>query len=274
MSDTESGQSLASWLMGLRSWDAGRAVASVPATVPYGDHPDQVADLWLPPEDALPEEGLPPLVVSIHGGYFMAPYRRDLHMPIVHELVLRGFAVWNVEYRRTGTGGGLAETTADVWAAVDALPPTAGQVAVFGHSAGGYLAETLATHPRVDLVVPLAGALDLAGVVRAGWDGGAVAEWLGADLDEDPARYAAADLLHRLPTGTPRVLIHGTADTTVGVEQSRAFAEAAITAGDPTDLLELEGEGHYAFLDPRQPAFETLCTVLERWRHQPRPSDG
>ncbi len=257
-------QSLTSWLMGLRSWDAGRTVASLPATVAYGEHPDQVADLWLPPEDALPAEGLPPLVVSIHGGYFMAPYRRDLHVPMIRELVLRGFAVWNVEYRRTGTGGGLQETTADVWAALDALPPTAGQVAVFGHSAGGYLAETLATHPRVDLVVPLAGALDLAGVVRAGWDGGAVTDWLG----EDPARLAATDLLHRLPTGTARVLIHGTEDTTVGVEQSRAFAAAAAAAGDPTDLIELEGEGHYAFLDPRQPAFETLCGVLERWRRR------
>jgi len=268
VTDPGGGQSLATWLMGLRTWDAERAVASTPATVPYGQHPDQVADLWLPPEHALPDDGLPPLVVSIHGGYFMAPYRRDLHMPIVHELVLRGFAVWNVEYRRTGTGGGLRETTADVWAAVDALPPTAGQVAVFGHSAGGYLAESVATHPRVDLVVPLAGVTDLAGVVRAGWDGGAVTEWLGAGPDDDPDTYAAADLLHRLPTGTARVLIHGTADSTVGVEQSRAFAAAAAHAGDPTDLIELQGEGHYAFLDPRQPAFETLCDVLERWRRQ------
>ena len=52
----------------------------------------------------------------------------------------------------------------------------------------------------------------------------------------------------------------------MGVEQSRGVRRAAAAAGDPTDLIELEGEGHYAFLDPRQPAFETLCSVLERWR--------
>ncbi|MCW2533325.1 MAG: hypothetical protein JWP62_2895 [Blastococcus sp.] len=187
-----------------------------------------MADLWLP-------AGVvdPPVVVSIHGGYFMAPYRRDLHAPIGPRAVRRGFAVWNVEYRRVGTGGGPAETTDDVWAAVDALPlPPGRRVAVFGHSAGGYLAEWLAAHPRVDLVVPLAGALDLAGVVRAGWDGGAVTDWLGAGPDEDPARYAAA----------------------------------VLAAGDRTDLVELDGEGHYAFLDPRQPAFETLYAALDRWR--------
>jgi acetyl esterase/lipase len=259
-----SGQSPAAWLMGLRAWDAGRAPASAPTTVAYGDHPDQVADLWLPPDV---EE--PPVVVSIHGGYFTAPYRRDLHQPIAGELVRRGFAVWNVEYRRSGTGGGLQETTDDVWAAVDALPLPARRVAVFGHSAGGYLAEWLAAHPRVELVVPLAGALDLAGVVRAGWDGGAVADWLGGHPDDDPDRYAAADLRRRLPTGASRVLIHGTADTTVGVAQSRDFAVAAATAGDRTDLVELEGEGHYAFLDPRQAAFEALYLVLDRWRRSP-----
>ncbi|MGZ4539463.1 MAG: alpha/beta hydrolase family protein [Blastococcus sp.] len=233
-------------------------------TIAYGPHRDQVADLWLP-------EGVvdPPVVVSLHGGYFADEYRRDLHEPIAGELVRRGFAVWNVEYRRAGSGR-LRETTDDVWAAVDALGsvpgPAAEQVAVFGHSAGGYLTEWLAPHPRVELVVPLAAATDLAGVVRAGWDGGAVADWLGAGPDDDPALYAAADLYRRLPTGTARVLIHGTADATVGVEQSRSFAAAASGLGDPTELVELEGVGHYEFLDPATPAFEALYLALDRWR--------
>jgi acetyl esterase/lipase len=234
-----------------------------PETLAYGDHPDQVADLWLP--DGPPD---PPLVVSLHGGYFRARYRRDLHDAIVRELVRRGFAVGNVEYRRAGAGGGLAETTSDVWTAVDALAGRTGagpgRIAVFGHSAGGYLAEWLAGHPRVDLVVPLAGALDLAGVVRAGWDSGAVAEWLGAGPDEDPQLYRAADLYRRLPGHARRVLIHGTADTSVGVDQSRAFAAAA---GPRTEYIELDGVGHFEFLDPREPAFQTLAGVLDRWRH-------
>lgn len=256
------GPALTSWLDGLSRWHAARRGLR-PTTVAYGDHPDQVADRWLP-------SGVvdPPVVVSLHGGYFRAAFRRDLHDAVCRELAFRGFAVWNVEYRRTGTGGGLEETTADVLAAVDALPGN-GPVAAFGHSAGGFLAEWLAAHPRVELAVPLAGVLDPAGVVRAGWDRGGVSDWLGATPDEDPARYAAADPRRRLPAGAAHVLIHGTADATVGVEQSRAFAAAARAAGDPVDLVELEDEGHFAFLDPRQPAFEELFRALDTWRSGP-----
>jgi len=48
--------------------------------------------------------------------------------------------------------------------------------------------------------------------------------------------------------------------------QRLAHRSSPAASGDPTDLVELEGEGHYAFLDPRQPAFETLYAVLDRWR--------
>ena len=252
------GPGLTAWLADLRARHEARG--GVPTPVSYGDHPDQVADLWLP--DGVAD---PPVVVSLHGGYFRAAFRRDLHDPICGELALRGFAVWNVEYRRTGTGGGLEQTTSDVLAAVDAVPGD-GPVAAFGHSAGGFLAEWLAAHPRVELVVPLAGVLDPAGVVRAGWDRGGVSEWLGAQPDDDPDLYADADPRRRLPAGAKHVLIHGTADQTVGVEQSRAFAAATEAAGDPVELVELGGEGHFAFLDPREPAFEALHRALDAWR--------
>ena len=181
------GPELTAWLDGVRTWSGARG-GPPPRTVAYGHHPDQVADLWLP--EGVPD---PPVVVSLHGGYFRAAFGRDLHDPIGRELARRGFAVWNVEYRRTGTGGGLRETTGDAWAAVDAAPGT-GPVAVFGHSAGGYLAEWVAAHPRVELAVPLAGVLDPAGVVRAGWDRGG-----GVRLARRRARRGSCALLGRRP---------------------------------------------------------------------------
>src|SRR5688572_6366941 len=195
--DPPDDDALDAWFDDLSAWDAARGdFVPPPRTVAYGPSPEQVGDLWLPGgvRDA-------PVVMSIHGGYFAEPYRRDLHDPIVRELVHRGFAVWNIEYRRAGSGR-FAETTNDVWAAVDTLRTELGsssvRVAVFGHSAGGYLAEWLAPHPAVDLVIPLAATSDLAGVVRAGWDDGAVTDWLGVDPDADPDLYAETDLVSRL----------------------------------------------------------------------------
>jgi acetyl esterase/lipase len=260
------------WFDEMLAWDRDRGdLCPPPRRLSYGPSPEQVADLWLPDGT-----GGAPVVVSIHGGYFAEPYRRDLHNPIVRELVHRGFAVWNVEYRRAGTGR-FAETTGDVWAAVDALlgqlQPSPGRLAVFGHSAGGYLAEWLAAHPAVDLVVPLAAASDLAGVVRAGWDDGAVTDWLGAGPDDDPGLYRSTDLGARLPGGAAHVLVHGTADQVVGVEQSRRLAAIIRTSGDPVTLVELDGAGHYGFLDPREPAFGVLVSHLEAWRDSRGPEN-
>jgi len=226
---------------------------SRPRTVRYGDDaPDQVADLWLP--DGTPRG----VVVSLHGGYFRAVYARDLHDPLAAELARRGYAVWNVEYRRTGAGGGFDPTTADVLTAVDALagldglPP--GPAVAIGHSAGGYLACFLAAHPRIGRVVSMGGIAHPRDAVRAGWDNGAVAAWMGAGPDDDPERYAAADLAARAPTATPHVLLHGTEDEDVPATESRRLAEELAAAGDPVQLVELPGEGHFGFLDPAHPA--------------------
>jgi acetyl esterase/lipase len=265
LTDPPDDDALGVWVDELFSWDAARGeLVPPPRTVAYGASPEQVADLWLP--DGTRNA---PVVVSIHGGYFAEPYRRDLHDPIARELVHRGFAVWNIEYRRAGTGR-FAETTGDVWAAVDAvreqLGPSSMRVAVFGHSAGGYLAEWLAPHPAVELTIPLAAASDLAGVVRAGWDDGAVTDWLGAGPDDDPGLYRATDLTSRLPAGAAHVLIHGSADRVVGVEQSRQLVADIHASGDAGTFVELEGAGHYGFLDPRDDSFGALAEQLEIWR--------
>jgi acetyl esterase/lipase len=252
------------WLDEVFTWDAGRRdqVGVTCETVAYGEHRDQVVDVWRPRADG---SGL--AVVTLHGGYFMPQYTRALHVPISRELAHRGFTVWNVEYRRAPEAG-LAETTADVWSAVDfvsAESPSA-CLAVVGHSAGGYLAAWVASHPAVDFVIPFGPVTDLVDTVRSGCDEGAVTAWLRASPETRPELYAAGDLRRRWPTGATQVLVHGVRDETVPIRQSRAYLAAAVEAGERCALRELADTGHYAFLDPRQPAFEVLSRELHAWQ--------
>ena len=58
------------------------------------------------------------MAVVIHGGFWRARYGRKLMRPLCRDLAARGWAAWNVEYRRLGrvSGGGWPTTFADVGA--------------------------------------------------------------------------------------------------------------------------------------------------------------
>lgn len=95
----------------LRGWVS--AADLQPATVAYGTHPQQIADLRLPPG-----VGPHPVAAVFHGGFRRAAFTRANTAAIDVDLTRRGFATWNVEYRRMGAGGGVPETLEDVEAAL------------------------------------------------------------------------------------------------------------------------------------------------------------
>jgi acetyl esterase/lipase len=230
--------------------------------IPYGDHPDQVANLHLPAV----EEGPWPVVVLVHGGFWRNRWDRTTTTPLARKLAARGLLAWNVEYRRVGQdGGGWPGTFLDVAAAVDHLAgvPEADveRVVAVGHSAGGHLALWLAARPRLPAGAPGAGprvrargAVSLAGVcdlergAEDGLGGGAVAELLGGAPGERPDRYAAASPAALLPLGVPQVLVHGGRDTIVPPGQSRDYARAATAAGDRVELIELPEADHFVVI--------------------------
>ena len=81
----------------------------------YGADPSQYGELYHP--------GRVPLatVVAIHGGYWADGFNADAMRPMCRALQAAGYAVWNLEYRRLGGGGGWPMTFADVAAGVDHL---------------------------------------------------------------------------------------------------------------------------------------------------------
>lgn len=234
----------------------------MPQTYRYGSGPEQEADLLLP-DGAGPH----PVAVLLHGGFWRARFTRSTLAALAVDLADRGWATWNVEYRRVGNGGGIPATVDDVRAAIEALPGVdapldPARLLLIGHSAGGQLALCVAAMESVAAVVSLAGVCDLRSAAdeRIGQD--AVREFMAGGPDERSDAYAIADPMGLLPSGIRVLLVHGDIDDRVPVEQSRGYARAARAAGDECELLELPGVDHFALIDPRSQAWASVATRL------------
>ena len=203
-----------------------------PKRLEYGPEHLQFGDLYLPNHS-----GQRPIVILIHGGYWRSRYGLDLMNGLAEDLAKRGYAAWNIEYRRVGNmGGGWPGTFQDVAIATDYLrqiAPSYGldlkKVVPIGHSAGGHLAFWLAARPRIPIFaknsplagsqlagkheetatpLALAGTISLAGVVdlEMAWklhlSNNAVVELLGGTLVSVPERYTVASPAALLPLGS------------------------------------------------------------------------
>jgi acetyl esterase/lipase len=224
-----------------------------------------------------------PVVVLIHGGFWRAKYTRRLEDPLVEDLAGRGWAVWNLEYRRLGwrSRGGWPTTFEDVGAGIDELgsldePLDLATVVAIGHSAGGQLAFWAAARqwlaagaPGADPRVRLAGAVAQAGVVdlreaaRLRLSRDVVRTLLGGPPGKRAQRYDSASPIEHLPLGVTRLLVHGEADDVVPISVARDYAMRAAEAGDPCELVALPGVGHMDHLDPSSAAWQAVTDWLE-----------
>jgi acetyl esterase/lipase len=217
----------------------------------YGDDPSQFGEL----------SGEGPVAVLIHGGFWRDRYDRTLMHPLVDDLVARGWATWNIEYRRLGSGGGVPETLDDVSAAIDHLAELDGldlsRVVTIGHSAGGHLAAWAATRENpgvaVTAVVSQAGVLD----VRRAWEL-QLSDHVARDFLRDDIELAkVASPIERLPLGVPALLVHGGRDDIVPLEISERFARAS-----GATLVVEPDEDHFGHLDPQSPMWQAVVKWL------------
>jgi acetyl esterase/lipase len=221
--------------------------------------------------------------VLIHGGFWRGRYGLRLEDKLVSDLAGRGWAVWNLEYRRLGlrSRGGWPATFEDVAAGIDHLgtldePLDLSRVVTIGHSAGGQLALWAAAREglpssapgaepsvRPSGAVSQAGLVDLREAARLRLSRRAAEKLLGGSPVRWPGRYDLASPLERLPLGVPHLLVHGDADEVVPIGLARSYAERAAYAGDPCEFVELAGFGHDEHLDPESQAWAPVIRWLE-----------
>lgn len=212
----------------------------------YGPHPDNVGDL------RLPASGIAGLAVLVHGGFWRQQYERDSTETLAVDLAKRGWATWNIEYRRLGAGGGWPGSGQDVKLALDyicrAPEVGAGPPAMIGHSAGGHLAlwaVNRSSVQTVELTVGLAAVTDLTALAAAGGPG-----------SQEAKRLLAAGAPPSLDAPPSTLLVHGEEDHVVPATHSTRLAETA-------RVEVFAGLDHFDLLDPTKEHWPAIFAALE-----------
>ena len=240
-------------------------IQATATTVTYQADGEQLT-LLKPNATAQPANGWP-VLFAIHGGGWYRFDRNNIlaglgHMPDV------GVAVVAPDYA-------LAKANQPSWPdnlnnlmnALDWVLNNAAEygldstkITLMGQSAGGHLAALLAIAesgrldesggPLVDGLVSVSGPVDLPGLVgESAFAAGKAQAMLGASFKADPGLWRAASPQWILQTNAdinmPTVLlIHGTADPVVPVDQSIAFESLLKRRNATVTLVQMEKAGH------------------------------
>lgn len=228
----------------------------------YGNaNPDlQYGLLWLP--DNLDATQKAPLIVLIHGGCWLNAYDIRHSFPLGTALAAAGYAVWSLEYRRSGdVGGGWPGSLEDIrqgiafTSSLEDYPVDLDRLVIMGHSAGGHLALLAATETEnVHAVVGLAAITDIIEYSRGENScQTATLDFMGGTYEDNPVAYEAANPVGKslAPNTT---LLHGNMDAIVPLEQSQLSAAATVV---------VDGAGHFDWVHPGTAAYHVLLSTLE-----------
>ncbi|MEX3914398.1 alpha/beta hydrolase family protein [Bacillus paralicheniformis] len=250
--------------------------------ISYGVHHSQYGVLRVP-KGKEPH----PVIVTIHGGFWQSRFNLKENNPIAMDLTNRGYATWNIEYRRVGEeGGGWTGTFNDVIDAINHLTHLKepysldlSAVIIIGHSAGGQLALWLASrNVQVksdqtfnELIVPIKKVISLAGVtdLKKMWEfhkekgvRSHVSALIGGAPQEVAERYKMVSPIELLPIKIDQVLVHGMLDRHVPVEISKDYYLKATEQGCNVSLVVLSDVEHFKIIDPTSTAWDSVIESI------------
>jgi acetyl esterase/lipase len=221
-----------------------------------------------------------PLVVWIHGDTWRDGTKDDC--PITW-LALEGYAVASIGYRTSDLARFPAQLE-DCRAAIAEIVRRSGEwgldprrIAVAGHGGGGHLAalvgfaddpaddEAMAPRSPTAAVAILSAPTDLPSLGPEHDRPRSPASLLvGGPLPEvREAALRASPVWHVSPDDPPCLVIHGTADPSVPVDQAVRLDAALSAVGVPSTLLLLDRVGHVATIGRDSPAGRAILEFLD-----------
>ena len=240
--------------------------------IPYlGSDRQEKGDLYLPVKVA-PGKRCPAVVIIHGGGWSGGKKDAAREINIGTNLVLNGYVGFSIDYVLAKTGSPTwPQNLHDCKTAVRWLRKNAERlhidpdhIGAIGGSAGGHLATMLAVAgpeagldpkgPYGEYSCQIQAAVDLYGPADlASWPERASLSMMPATRSERPDLYKqASPATHADKNDPPILILHGTNDITVPVEQSVKLAEALKKAGVVTEFVIVEGAPHSFHLQPKE----------------------
>jgi acetyl esterase/lipase len=224
-------------------------------------------DVYLPAGEA-PAAGFPSVFLVHGGGFAIGSKRMKPTQVIVRALVSRGFAAFACSYPLTRGRLTVLEQARWVTTAIDRAHREGAALAFdparrygAGFSAGAtllLLAEASAPAARFATLAGVFGLYDFEALRGAG------VSLFKRLVVGKPASLRDASPLYAPGLASPLLLLHGTADLLVPIEQARAFAERRRAAGLPVELVEIDGAEHAFFNDADSSAAASGLATLVR----------
>lgn len=211
-----------------------------------------------------------PIIIVLHGGYWVPKVNKDYYSPLAGALYDKGYTVLLPEYSRIL--GNPDIYVDDIVNFLNKLPniieKKVRKVLVIGHSVGGYLSiiGNLRARVKVDGMILLAPVVNLQYTeenleIRGEKGGEAVKEFLGQTSkmreDLDPILLEVAKI--------PTLIIHGKVDSRVHIVTSREYVDYARNNSVQIKLLEIENNGHFELIDPTHINFQILLNEIENF---------
>ncbi|NGN94150.1 alpha/beta hydrolase [Nocardioides sp. KC13] len=221
-----------------------------------------------------------PLVVFVKGGGFQNVHR-SRYLPALVPLAQRGITIASVEYR-TSNEARFPAPVDDVQHAIRYIRTHAQElnvltdaIAVWGNSAGGTIAAIIGAagvggECGVRAAVSWYGVHDPARSERYRDPDSPIRHAFGPGDDGAAPWPRPSDHVH--PGSAPMLLIHGTEDEVVDVEQSQSLARELVKQGVPHELALVKGGRHsFAQMCTRTDALARTFSFLEQHLTTARP---
>jgi alpha-L-fucosidase 2 len=221
-----------------------------------------------------------PAAILVHGGGWVRGDKRYEVAPLFQPLSDSNFAWFSIDYRLVSDPLQFGVAIADVEAAIRFVKAHAAEyridpdrIALIGESAGGQLAAMAAFDAPVKAVVAIYTPTDLVSLLKSSE---LIPAQIRNSLKGTPlegmlvARLAQlSPIEHVRPGMAPFLMIHGTADPLVPLEQSKAMCSRMQSVGVSCDLFRVPGGGHGIRRWESSPAIaEPYKKEIIRWLDQ------